>query len=105
MKKQQIIPFKSFCAEISLIMCSIFRASFKKERFYMIGNDWHKKGLKKIEIDLIENPISKSSMHGLQAGFFNLIHSYTYAQLKPKALDTRAAQKHQEQHCIFLTKS
>ena len=43
-----MILFKSFCAENSFIMCSIFRASFKKERFYMIGNDWHKKGLKKI---------------------------------------------------------
>ena len=57
--------FQSFCAEISSIMNQIFRASLKRESFYMIGNDWHKKGLKKIEIDLIENPISKSSMHGL----------------------------------------
>ena len=40
-------------------------------------------------------------MHGLWAGFLNLIHSLTYAQLKPKALDTKAALKTKEQNCIF----
>ena len=28
---------------------SIFHALFNKERFNMIGNDWHQKGMKKIE--------------------------------------------------------
>ena len=43
-------------------------------------------------------------MHGLWAGFLNLIHSLTYAQVKPIPLDTKAAQKHQEKKLHFFDK-
>ena len=43
-------------------------------------------------------------MDGLWAGFLNLIHSHTYARLKPKALDTRAAQESKNQIAFFHKK-
>ena len=44
-------------------------------------------------------------MDGLWAGFLNLIHSLTYAQVKPIPLDKKAALKTKEQNCIFSQKS
>ena len=67
----------------------------------MIGNDWHKKGLKKNGIDIIENQIFESWMHGLWAGFLNLIHSHTYARLKPNAHRHRSCAGNKEQTCNF----
>ena len=43
-------------------------------------------------------------MHGLWAGFLNLIHSLTYAQLKPKALDTKSCAQNQRTKLHFFTK-